>query len=126
MWFWQIKKNNIPQKLEAELHTHNPEYAELRDIGRQLMQADSRNLAQVQETLGTVESHWESTQTAISDKLHYIASILHLWQQYEDTHTLTCQTLTQVQPVLQESLVLSSQHDVKKMLDKYKVSRDGI
>lgn len=112
--------------MREELYTHNPEYEQLRDLGRQIMQADSGKAADVQSTLNKVNEAWENVQAVLAKKQQYYSGVSTLWQQYNDSKQGVTRSLDEVAPSVEQDLTFLNQAEVKKSLDHHKVSEETL
>ena len=99
----------------------NPEYEQLRELGRQILQADPTKGAAVQGNLSSVNEAWDGVQGMLGEKLQQYSTAANLWQQYNDTKEGVVRTLEGVDPIVQQDIAFTSQPDVKKSLDQHKV-----
>ena len=99
----------------------NPEYEQLRELGRQIMQADPSKGAAVQGHLANVNESWDGVQGMLGEKLQQYQAVAGLWQQYNDTKQGVLRTLDDVDPLVQQDIAFTSQPEVKKSLDQHKV-----
>ena len=100
----------------------NPEYEQLRELGRQIMQADPSKSAAVQNKLSKVNESWDGVQALLGDKLQHYSGVANAWQQYNDLKQGVVKTLDDVAPLANADITFSSQPEVKKALDQHKVS----
>lgn len=100
----------------------NPEYEQLRELGRQIMQADPSKSAAVQNKLSKVNESWDGVQALLGDKLQYYSGVANAWQQYNDLKQGVVKTLDDVAPLANADIAYTSQPNVKKALDQHKVS----
>ena len=112
---------NRLKSIESEMGSHNPQYKEFRELGRQLISSDATRGQEVQGIMGTTETEWESTLALISERSHHADSVATLWQQYNTSRTNVSKVLSHVQPTIQDELVFSSQPEVRQTLESYKV-----
>jgi len=99
----------------------NPEYEQLRELGRQIMQADPSKSGAIQAGLGKVNESWDGVQALLGDKLNYYNGVANAWQQYNDLKQGVSRTLEDVAPLVEADIVFSTQPEVKKSLDQHKV-----
>ena len=111
--------------MQDHVYEHNPQYQKLREQGRQLMQVDPSKVALVQGCLGNVEHQWESLQGGVTEKLQNYTSVSGQWSQYLQTKQQVDKVLDDVQPVVDTPLAFSNQAEVKKVMEKCKVSKNG-
>ncbi len=103
------------------MYTSNPEYEQLRELGRQIMQSDPSKAQGLQGQLSEVNQVWEGVQAAIADKHQYLNSVGNLWQQYNEAKTGVVRVLDDVSPLVNQQIAFSNHADVKKSLDQHKV-----
>ena len=107
--------------MEKELEGRSGDLDKLRDLGRQLMAADPSHMTRAQDGLNETDIEWETVQSLINNRLQVGIAFSNLWQQYLDSKTAVRQALVNAEPLLYEDQTLSSQAELKKKLDRYKV-----
>lgn len=109
------------QDVRDDVFACNPEYEQLRELGRQILQADPSKGAAVQGSLSSVNEAWDGVQGMLGEKLQHYSTVANLWQQYNDTKQGVLRTLDDVDPLVQQDIAFKSQAEVKKALDQHKV-----
>jgi len=109
------------QDARDDLFTYNPEYEQLRELGRQIMQADVSKGSAVQGQLSEVNEAWDQVQELLAGKHQTYSGVANLWQQYNDTKQGVARVLEDVEPVVSQDMSFSTQPEVKKALDQHKV-----
>ena len=99
----------------------NPEYEQLRELGRQIMQADPSKASSVQASLGQITKAWDGVQAQLGDKLNNYTAVANAWQQYNDLKQGVIRTLDDVDPLVGSDIAFKTQPEVKKSLDQHKV-----
>ena len=112
---------SFPQDVRDDVFACNPEYEQLRELGRQIMQADPTKGAAVQGNLASVNEAWDGVQGMLGEKLQQYSTVANLWQQYNDTKQGVVRTLEDIDPLVQQDIAFTSQPEVKKSLDQHKV-----
>lgn len=107
------------------MYANNPEYEQLRELGRQIMQSDPSKAAALQTQLSEVNQVWEGVQATIAEKHQYLNSVGSLWQQYNEAKTGVVRVLDDVNPLVNQQIAFSNPADVKKSLDQHKVKSVG-
>ncbi|KAK3089086.1 hypothetical protein FSP39_000625 [Pinctada imbricata] len=67
-----------------DLYTYNPQYEQLRELGRQIMQADTTKGSTVQGHLSEVNQAWDHLTALLGQKHQQYSAVANLWQQYND------------------------------------------
>lgn len=99
----------------------NPEYEQLRELGRQIMVSDPSKLSQIQSHLAQVNETWEKVQAKLGEQLHNYNNVANLWQSYNDAKQGVGHVLETVSPLVEQDIAFSNQADVKRSLDQHKV-----
>lgn len=110
------------QDIRDDMFSSNPEYEQLRELGRQIMQSDPSKVEQVQSQLAKVNQLWERVQAQLGQQHQNYSGIANLWQTYNDSKQGVGRMLEDVSPLVDKQLACSSQVDVKRSLDQHKVS----
>ncbi|KAK0046935.1 nesprin-1, partial [Biomphalaria pfeifferi] len=106
--------------IREEVYSHNPEYEQLRELGRQIMHADPTKAAAIQQQLNQVSAAWEEIQGIIADKHQQFNGVANLWQQYNDAKQGVIKIVSDTDPLVQQDLAFNNQEDVKKSLEQHK------
>lgn len=124
-----LLKNDLTKKLYVlflqdardDLFTYNPEYEQLRELGRQIMQADMSKGTPVQANLSEVNTAWDQIQALLAQKHQAYSGTANLWQQYNDAKQGVARVLEDIEPVTSQDVTFTTQPEVKKALDQHKV-----
>ncbi|KAL3874933.1 hypothetical protein ACJMK2_037885 [Sinanodonta woodiana] len=108
------------EDIRDDVFAYNPEYEQLRELGRQIMQADPSRSSTVQGSLSKVNDAWDTVQALLGEKHQQYSSVASMWQQYMDAKQGVVRVLEDVQPLVEQDIAFSSQPDVKKALDQHK------
>ncbi|GFO48198.1 nesprin-1, partial [Plakobranchus ocellatus] len=108
------------EDIRDDMYTHNPEYEQLRELGRQIMNSDPAKAAAIQQQLGQVSAAWEEVQGLLADKHQQYSGVANMWSQYNDAKQGVMRVMEDVTPVVNQDMTFSSQGDVKKSLDQHK------
>ncbi|CAL1544282.1 unnamed protein product [Lymnaea stagnalis] len=108
------------EAIREDVFSNNPEYEQLRELGRQIMHSDPNKAAAIQQQLGQVNAAWEEIQGLIADKHQQLNGVANMWQQYNDAKQGVLKIVDDVDPLLQQDLAFNNQADVKKSLDLHK------
>lgn len=103
------------------MYAMNPEYEQLRELGRQLQQADPTKGGNATASLREVNKVWDEVQAVLADRHHTFSTAANLWQQYNDNKQNVGRVLEDVQPQVQQEMTFTSPDEVKKALDQHKV-----
>uniref|UniRef100_A0A2C9KCB0 Calponin-homology (CH) domain-containing protein n=1 Tax=Biomphalaria glabrata TaxID=6526 RepID=A0A2C9KCB0_BIOGL len=109
------------ESIREEVYSHNPEYEQLRELGRQIMHADPTKAAAIQQQLNQVSAAWEEIQGIIADKHQQFNGVANLWQQYNDAKQGVVKIVSDTDPLVQQDLAFNNQEDVKRSLEQHKV-----
>lgn len=112
---------SFSQDARDDLFSMNPEYEQLRELGRQIMQADVSKGAAVQGQLSDVNGAWDQIQALLAQKYQTYSGAANLWQTYVDSKLGVDKTLDDVEPLVTQDIAFTSQAEVKKSLDQHKV-----
>ncbi|KAK6181528.1 hypothetical protein SNE40_009363 [Patella caerulea] len=108
------------EDIRDEMYVLNPEFEQLRELGRQITQADNEKYPAVQSQLAQVNEAWDRVQAQLGDKQQYYASIVNMWKQYEDGKQGVHKVLEDVQPLVNKDIAFNNPDDVKKSLDQHR------
>ncbi len=108
---------------QGQLEAVNPDYEELRELGRQLMVADNSHMSLVQEAFTMIDQELEHVEGMTGGQLQTAGSVLAVWQQYTDTTSTVSRLIHHLQPLLQQQDTFNSQRQLKQALDKHKASQ---
>nr|KAG5692778.1 hypothetical protein BaRGS_009394 [Batillaria attramentaria] len=108
------------EDIRDDVFARNPEYEQLRELGRQIMHADPSKAAQIQSQLGQVSEAWERVQAKLGEQHQYYSGIANLWQTYNDSKQSVGRVLEDVSPLVEQDIAFSNQNDVKRALDQHK------
>ncbi|KAL5008450.1 hypothetical protein ScPMuIL_014031 [Solemya velum] len=108
------------EEIRDDVFIHNPEYEQLRDLGRQIIQTDPRKSTAIQGQLGEVSEAWETIQALLTEKQQYYNSVTNIWQQYNDAKHGVVRVLDDLDPMVEQDVIFTTQPEVKKSLDQHK------
>ncbi|XP_076442566.1 muscle-specific protein 300 kDa-like isoform X3 [Babylonia areolata] len=108
------------EDIRDDMFSHNPEYEQLRELGRQIMHADPSKSTQVQSQLAQVSEVWERIQKKLGEQHQYYSGVGNLWQTYNDAKQGVGRVLEGVTPLVEQDIAFSNQADVKRSLDQHK------
>ncbi|XP_035824390.1 nesprin-1 [Aplysia californica] len=108
------------EDVRDDMYTNNPEYEQLRELGRQIMHTDPTKAAVIQAQLGQVNAAWEEIQGLLTERHQQYSGVANMWQQYYDAKQGVMKILEDVDPVVSQDLAFMNQGDVKKSLDQHK------
>ena len=110
------------QDIRDDMYAYNPEYEQLRELGRQIMQSDPSKAQSIQAQLVEVNQAWEGVQGVLGERQQVYSSVANLWQQYNDSKQGVSRVLSDVEPLVDQDIAFSDQKALKKCLDQHKVS----
>ncbi|KAH9507324.1 hypothetical protein Btru_056910, partial [Bulinus truncatus] len=108
------------EAIREEVFSHNPEYEQLRELGRQIMHVDPSKAAAIQQQLGQVSAAWEEIQGIIADKHQQFNGVANMWQQYEEAKQGVMKIVGDIDPLVHQDLAFNNHADVKKSLEQHK------
>ncbi|XP_025103982.1 nesprin-1-like isoform X4 [Pomacea canaliculata] len=108
------------EDVRDDMFSLNPEYEQLRELGRQIMVSDPSKLSQIQSHLAQVSETWEKVQAKLGEQLHNYNNVANLWQSYNDAKQGVGHVLETVSPLVEQDIAFSNQADVKRSLDQHK------
>ncbi|XP_041351119.1 nesprin-1-like [Gigantopelta aegis] len=106
--------------IRDDMYAYNPEYEQLRELGRQIMQSDPSKAQSIQTQLADVNKAWESVQALLGEKHQNYSNVANLWQQYNDSKQGVARVLADVEPLVNQDIAFSDQKALKKSLDQHK------
>lgn len=109
------------QEARDDMYAMNPEYEQLRELGRQLQQADNIKGGNATGSLRQVNEAWDQVQALLADKHQTYSGVANLWHQYNDSKQNVGRVLEDVDPQVQQEMAFTSPDEVKKALDQHKV-----
>lgn len=109
------------QEARDDMYAMNPEYEQLRELGRQLQQADNIKGGNATGSLRQVNEAWDQVQALLADKHQTYSGVANLWHQYNDNKQNVGRVLEDVDPQVQQEMAFTSPDEVKKALDQHKV-----
>lgn len=123
MFFKSYFKNMLLfiQEARDDMYAMNPEYEQLRELGRQLQQADNIKGGNATGSLRQVNEAWDQVQSLLADKHQTYSGVANLWHQYNENKQNVGRVLEDVDPQVQQEMAFTLPDDVKKALDQHKV-----
>ena len=116
-WGCQIEALDERRQLEV------PKYGRMRELGRQLMAADSARRTDTEAAVTNMSKQWEVTEHLLSQRIDTVAAITSIWKDLDDTTSDVTRTLGHVQEVISSAdHIFENREEVKVTLTNCKVS----
>ncbi|XP_076463750.1 muscle-specific protein 300 kDa-like isoform X7 [Babylonia areolata] len=106
--------------IRDDVFAHNPDYEQLRELGRQIMHADPLKAGEIQSQLSQVSELWEGLQNKLGEQHQYYSSVANQWQAYNDAKRGVGRVLEAVSPLAEDSKAYTNQNDVRRALEQHK------
>ncbi|KAL8590280.1 hypothetical protein ACOMHN_006396 [Nucella lapillus] len=70
------------EDIRDDVFASNPEYEQLRELGRQIMHTDPLKAGEIQAQLAQVSELWEGVQSKLGEQHQYYNNVANQWQAY--------------------------------------------